>query len=104
MTNKEAKREVFLKACKEYDEKQAKHYGYNEWVGNHQDDLNEMLDAEWIFTKAHQKVFDDYFGYFNHGINPYKTKLSKKELEIRMEKKMDTMVQVEFERFFKATY
>lgn len=105
MKNREANLETFKRAATAWNEKQAKHHGYNEWCGTYQDDLNEMFDEEWTFTKANQKVWDTYFDYFKNGTIPYgMKKLQKKEIERRLEEKMDKMIQVEFERYAKATY
>ena len=104
MTNKEAKHQVFMEAHARWLANQEKHYGYNENVGKYQDDLNEMVWADWTFTEAHEKLWSDYIRYFEEGVSPYKAKLSKKEIERRLEKKMDDMVQAEFKRYAKATY
>ena len=104
MTNTEAKHQIFMEAHERWLANQAKHYGYNENCGKYQDDLNEMVWADWDFTEAHEKLWSDYIRYFEEGVSPYKAKLSKKEIERRLEKKMDDMVQAEFKRYVKATY
>lgn len=78
MTNKEAKHQVFMEAHARWLANQEKHYGYNENVGKYQDDLNEMVWADWTFTEAHEKLWSDYIRYFEEGVSPYKAKLSKK--------------------------
>ncbi|UNT94253.1 hypothetical protein [Allobaculum sp. Allo2] len=90
MTNKEAKHQVFMEAHARWLANQEKHYGYNENVGKYQDDLNEMVWADWEFTEAHEKLWSDYIRYFEEGISPYKAKLSKKEIERRLERKWTT--------------
>lgn len=104
MTNSEAKRQIFMEAHERWLANQAKHYGYNENCGKYQDDLNEMVWADWTFTEAHEKLWSTYIAYFEEGINPYKAKLDKKEIEQRLEKKTDAMVQAEFKRYTKANY
>lgn len=105
MTNKEAKHQVFMEVHAKWLANQAKHYGYNEWCGNHQDDLNQMICEDWTFTKANQKVWDTYNAYFEKGTIPHgMKKLAKKEIEDRLEKKMDKAVEAEFERYMKANY
>ena len=54
MTNKEAKHQIFMEAHERWLANQAKHYGYNENCGKYQDDLNEMVWADWTFTEAHE--------------------------------------------------
>ena len=78
MTNKEAKHQVFMEAHAKWLANQEKHYGYNENAGKYQDDLNEMVWADWDFTEAHEKLWSDYIRYFEEGVSPYKAKLSKK--------------------------
>ncbi len=75
MTNKEAKHQIFMEAHERWLANQAKHYGYNENCGKYQDDLNEMVWADWDFTEAHEKLWRDYTLYFEEGVNPYKAKL-----------------------------
>ena len=55
MTNTEAKHQVFMEAHAKWLANQEKHYGYNENAGKYQDDLNEMVWADWDFTEAHEK-------------------------------------------------
>ncbi len=56
MTNKEAKRQIFMEAHAKWLANQEKHYGYNENAGKYQDDLNEIRRSITATTRTLESI------------------------------------------------